>query len=304
MPSLTSRASLPMPDWSRVSPFVLQIHRFGRRIVGRIRHARPENLPRFGAIAVGVIGATGLYGMLLGGHSIAVIDAIADPLGLSIETIDVQGYAETSEIDILQTLWASGSHSLPSLDVDTARKAIEAMPWVESATVEKQYPGTVRVRLNERKPFALWQREKDLWIVDRDGREIVPYATTRFTELPFVVGPGAAREATDILDKMALVPELGTRIRSYVRVGDRRWDLRLDNGVVVRLPELEPIEAAARLMRLDREEQLLSRDIAAVDLRLEDRIVVKLTPAAKERRDKALKERDKLVKQSRKEKPA
>lgn len=304
MPSLTSRPALSMPDWSRVSPVVLQVNRLGRRIVGRIRHARPENMPRFGAIAIGVIGATGLYGMLLGGHSIAVIDAIADPLGLSIEKIDVQGYSETSEIDILQALWSSGSHSLPSLDVDAARQAIEAMPWVEKATVEKQYPGTVHVRLTERKPFALWQRDKDLWIVDRDGREIVPYATTRFTELPFVVGPGAAREATDILDKMALVPELGTRIRSYVRVGDRRWDLRLDNGVVVRLPELEPIEAAARLMRLDREEQLLSRDIAAVDLRIEDRIVVKLTPAAKERRDKALKERDKLVKQARKEKPA
>ncbi|MBB3949196.1 cell division protein FtsQ/DivIB [Aureimonas jatrophae] len=303
MPSLTSRPALPMPDWSRVSPVVLRLHRFGRRIVGRIRHARAENLPRFGAVVIGVIGATGLYGMALGGHTITVIDAIADPLGLSIETIDVQGYSETSEIDILQTLWMSGSHSLPSLDVDAARKAIEAMPWVESASVEKQYPDTVRVRLVERKPFALWQRDKDLWIVDRDGREIVPYATTRFTELPFVVGPGAAREATDILDKMALVPELGTRIRSYVRVGDRRWDLRLDNGVVVRLPELEPIEAAARLMRLDREEHVLSRDIAAVDLRLEDRIVVKLTPAAKERRDKALKERDKLVKQARKEKP-
>jgi len=302
VPSLNPRRPLPMPDWSRVSPAILLVNRLARRLVGRVRNARPENLPRFGAIAIGVMGATGLYGMTLGGHTIAVIDALADPLGLAIETIDVQGYSETSEIDILQTLWMSGSRSLPSLDVEAARRAIEAMPWVESASVEKQYPGTVRVRLDERKPFALWQRDKDLWIVDRDGREIVPYATTRFTELPFVVGPGAAREATDILDKMALVPELGTRIRSYVRVGDRRWDLRLDNGVVVRLPELEPIEAAARLMRLDREEQLLSRDIAAVDLRLADRVVVKLTPGATERRDKALKERDKLVKQLRKEK--
>jgi cell division protein FtsQ len=197
----------------------------------------------------------------------------------------------------------TGAQTLPALDVDAARQAIEAMPWIEKATIVKEYPNRVRIAVVEKQPFALWQRDKDLWIVDHDGKEIVPYATTRFTDLPFVVGPGAAREASDILDKMALVPELDTRVKAYVRVGDRRWDLRLDNGVVVRLPELEPIEAAAAVMRLDRTEGLLSRDIVSVDMRLEDRVVVKLTAAARERREKALKERDKIVKQARKEKP-
>ncbi|MBB3934365.1 cell division protein FtsQ/DivIB [Aureimonas phyllosphaerae] len=291
------------PMFQRVSPVVLRLQRLGRKTVVWIKNARDLPLPRFRTIAAGLLGSTAIYGMVLGSHTTAVIDAVAEPLGLSIDTVDVTGYSETSEIDVLQTLWMAGAQTLPALDVTAAREAIEAMPWIESATIEKEYPNRVKIALVEKKPFALWQRDKDLWIVDHDGREIVPYATTRFTDLPFVVGPGAAREAADILDKMALVPELDQRIRAYVRVGDRRWDLRLDNGVVIRLPELDPIEAAATVMRVDRNEGLLARDIVSVDMRLADRMVVKLTPAAKERWDKVLKERDKLWKQAQKEKP-
>ncbi|WP_062113556.1 cell division protein FtsQ/DivIB [Aureimonas sp. AU40] len=301
MQALNRRLSLT--DFERMHPLALRAQRLGRKIIVWIKNLREMSLPRFRTMTIGLLGSTALYGMVLGSHTVKVVDAIAEPLGLSIEQVDVTGYSETSEIDILQELWATGATTLPALDVDTARKAIEAMPWIESARIEKEYPNRVRIALVEKKPFALWQRDKDLWIVDRDGKEIVPYATTRFTDLPFVVGPGAAREATDILDKMALVPELDQRIKAYVRVGDRRWDLRLDNGVVVRLPELDPIEAAAAVMRLDRDVGLLSRDIEAVDMRLEDRVVIKLTPAAQERRLKALKERDKIVKQARKEKP-
>ncbi|WP_062204568.1 cell division protein FtsQ/DivIB [Aureimonas sp. AU12] len=301
MPSLNHR--LAMPDFRRVSPIVLRLQRAGRKVVFWARNIHRVPLPRFGYLATGLLGSTALYGMVLGAHTASVVDFVAEPLGLSIDSVDVTGFSETSEIDLLQTLWMTGAQTLPALDVDAARQAIEAMPWIESATIVKEYPNRVRIAVVEKQPFALWQRDKDLWIVDHEGKEIVPYATTRFTDLPFVVGPGAAREASDILDKMALVPELDTRVKAYVRVGDRRWDLRLDNGVVVRLPELEPIEAAAAVMRLDRAEGLLSREIVSVDMRIEDRVVVKLTAAAKERRDKALKERDKIVKQARKENP-
>ncbi|MFD2237359.1 cell division protein FtsQ/DivIB [Aureimonas populi] len=260
-------------------------------------------LPRFPVLAVAVLGSTALYGTSLGGHTPAVLDAVSEPLGLTIERVDISGNSETSQIDILQTLYMTGATTLPGLDVVAARAAIETMPWVESASVSKVYPDRVAIEVVEKRPYALWQRGRELMIIDREGEEIVPYATTRFTELPFVVGPGAARDAAELLDRIEVIPELTPRIRAYVYVAQRRWDLHLDNGVVVKLPEFEPLEAAARVVRMDRDTRLLSRDIAAVDMRVDGRMVVKLTPEAKERRDAALKERARVMKQAQREKP-
>ena len=102
---------------------------------------------------------------------------------------------------------------------------------------------------------------------------------------------------------MEVLPELRARVKAYVRVGDRRWDLRLENGLSVLLPEDQPVEALAEVARMDRENGLLSRDIVSVDMRLSDRMVVKLTPDALVRRNAALEEREKLIKRSRKDKP-
>jgi cell division protein FtsQ len=73
-------------------------------------------------------------------------------------------------------------------------------------------------------------------------------------------------------------------------VAERRWNLRLKNGVDVRLPETNVAPALDRLVALDREKKLLSRDIVAVDLRLPDRVSVRLSDAAAQAREDALKD--------------
>ncbi|MCM2503708.1 cell division protein FtsQ/DivIB [Aureimonas altamirensis] len=275
-----------------------------RRVSGYARRLQALPLPSFSVLATVVLGSSALYGMSSGGHTTKVIDTLAEPVGFAIDRVDVTGASETSQIDILQTVYGVGAQTLPALDVDAARTALEAMPWIETASVSKVYPGQLLVEVVEKQPFAIWQRGQDLTIIDRHGVPIVPFATTRYTELPLVVGVGADTAAADLLDEIELVPELKPRIRAYVRIGERRWDLRLDNGVTVRLPEEQPVEAAAEVVRMDRSYGLLARDIAAVDMRLPDRITIKLTPEAKQRRDDAAAERAKLARQAKRGNPA
>ncbi|GGD92283.1 cell division protein FtsQ [Aureimonas endophytica] len=276
----------------------------GRRLaaLGQILSRTP--LPNFATLATVVLGSTTLYGMSIGGHATGAIDSVAQPLGFSIDKVDVAGNTETSEIDVLQALWSTGAQSLPALDVEAARRTLEAMPWIDKAAVAKTYPDRVSISLVEKKPFALWQKGGELAVIDRQGRDIMPYLANRFQSLPFVVGPGADVAAAQLLDGLEKVPELRARVKAYIRVGDRRWDLRLDNGVTVRLPEEGAVEAAADVVRMDKEMGLLSRDIAVVDMRIADRVTVRLTPEAVTRRDAAVKERDKLIARSKKEKPA
>lgn len=254
-------------------------------------------IPRhFGTIGMlTFLSATGAYGMVLGGHSEDVVKATASTLGFAIEQVKVAGNLETSDIDVLGQLDLDGETSLVGLNADAARKAITELPWVESAEVRKIYPGTVLVSMQERKAYAIWQNGKDLSLIDEDGDAIVPFRPGRYGSLPLVVGEGAEKRVKGFIADVSGYPGIAGKVRAYIRVADRRWDLLFENGVRVMLPENEPEKALAQIEKLDRDKHLLSRDIAAVDMRLEDRVTVQLTASGMESRDKVLKDRQKSL---------
>src|SRR5690606_38698373 len=110
-------------------------------------------------------------------------------------------------------------------------------PWVKSASVRKIYPDVLEVTLEEREPFAIWQHGRELSLIDVDGRIIVPFRSERFATLPLVIGRGANERAADFVDRLERVPEPSARTRAIIRVADRRWDIRLENGITIRFPE-------------------------------------------------------------------
>ena len=240
---------------------------------------------------LGFLGATGLYGMVVGNHSQDVVKATASTLGFAIEDVKVVGNHETSDIDILGQLNLDGETSLVGLSAEEARASIAQLPWVQSAEVRKVYPGTVQVALHERQAFAIWQNDKELSLIDAEGDTIVPFRAGRYNTLPLVVGDGAEKVVKGFVDEVANYPALAGKVRAYIRVADRRWDLLLDNGVRVMLPADDPLKALAQIQKLDEEKHLLTRDIMAVDLRLDDRVTVQLTASGMEQRQKFLAER-------------
>jgi len=253
------------------------------------------NVPRYaGTIGMlGFLGATGVYGMVLGGHSENMVKATASTLGFAIEDVKVVGNNETSDIDILGQLELDGETSLVGLSAEAARQAIAKLPWVESAEVRKVYPGTLLVSLEERKAFAVWQNGQELSLIDSAGDTIVPFRPGRYNALPLVVGEGAEKRVKGFVDEVAAYPALAGKVRAYIRVADRRWDILLENGVRIMLPENEPMKALAEVEKMDSEKNLLSRDIAAVDMRLDDRVTVQLTASGMEQREKFLADRKK-----------
>lgn len=242
--------------------------------------------------------AVGLYGMSLGGHGHEVAQSTTAAVGFAIEDVRVSGNEQTSEIDILQLLGLDGTTSLVALDIDAARRKLSALPWVEYAEVRKVYPRTIEVNLKERKAFAIWQHGSDLSLIEKTGAIIAPLKDNKFASLPLFVGRDAEVAAATFAQEMDKWPQLQSRVRAYVRVSSRRWDLHLDNGIVLKLPEDDIPSALALLARLEKDQGVLERDIAAVDLRLRDRTTIQLTSAAVERRQQALDARTKALKKA------
>ena len=212
-------------------------------------------------------------------------------LGLNVAEVTVSGREQTDTRALLAAIGLKRGDAILAFDAAAARERIERIDWVDRATVQRLLPDRVHVEIEERRPFAIWQLRQERVLIDAEGHPIAAIeddsAADAYAQLPFVVGHGAADRAAEIVALMQGEPELAARVTAFVRVSDRRWNLRLENGVDVMLPEKNTAHAIADVARLDRTHRLLSRDIVAVDMRLSDRIGVRLSEEVAEMRAKA-----------------
>lgn len=285
-PSLAARrGGRPAPSPSRI---------FG--LVARIEH----HVPRWaGLAATGLILAGSLgFGVVRGDHLGAVMaslrearDATANAAGFGIAEVAVNGRKQLSVEDVLATGGVSSRTSLLFLDAAGMRERLKRNPWISEATVLKFYPGRLQVDITERSAFALWQMDGHVSVIAEDGAILDSEVTRRVTTLPLVVGKGADTRAKEFLSVLDRHPAVRGSVKAAVLIGERRWNLRLANGIDVKLPEDEVEAALTRLAGLERDDHLFSRDITVIDLRLPDRVTVRLSEAAAEARAARLKEK-------------
>ena len=244
--------------------------------------------------------ATLAYGVVRGDHVPAVAaiwqdarDWAANIAGVHIGSVALSGNHHLTREEVLAIAGITGRTSLLFLDVEQARERLKENPWIADATLLKLYPRELQISIKERAAFALWQKNGAVRVIADDGTMLEPYVAPRLVALPLVVGDGADKRAKEHLGLLDSHPALRDLVRASILVGERRWNLRLKNGLEVRLPETGTAAALERLVALDREKNLLARDIVILDLRLPDRITVRLSDAAAAARIEALKDKPK-----------
>ncbi|MCB1508422.1 MAG: cell division protein FtsQ/DivIB, partial [Hyphomicrobiaceae bacterium] len=269
--------------------------RWMARRVDRLE-ARARASFRIDAAMAGLVLAGAVFsGIIAGGHVEAFTrtlgqssEALLVTAGLAVKAIEIDGLGETAERDVLDYLGVTEATALPFLNPDAARERVEALPWVRSASVRKLYPATLQIHLREFEPFALWQRGERVAVIDREGTVVTEDVPARLQGLPRLYGHGAEAEGAALLDLLERHPAVRTRLAVAEYVGERRWTLHLDNGISVYLPENGLGEALVLLDQLEQREEIFARSIAAIDLRLGDRVTFRLTDDGIQRRDAAL----------------
>ncbi|MES2905856.1 MAG: cell division protein FtsQ/DivIB [Pseudomonadota bacterium] len=242
---------------------------------------------------IGFYAVIGVYGLILGDAFSKVSDSIVGSLastaqsaGFGITEVRVAGGSRLTSDEVTGLLGLQKNASALTLNVNAARERFLDIPWIQSASVRLLMPGTLEVTLIERAPYALWQRAGKVMMLDKEGRKIGAYTDVRFSALPLVVGTGADEQAVALLGELSNYPALQSRLRAAIYVGSRRWNLKFNDGIDVKLPEHNFKAALATLSGLDKDNALLNRDISIVDLRLPDRVIVRMTEgAARDRLD-------------------
>jgi cell division protein FtsQ len=202
--------------------------------------------------------------------------------GLRVTDIVIEGRANTPEPLLWAAIGVTKGDPILGFSLEDTRARIETIPWVEHATVERRLPGTIVVNLQERRPFAVWQNQGKFVLIDRTGQVVTNQDIAQFPHLPLIVGQGAPTSSAGLLDALRERPALAEKVLASVRVGDRRWNLRMTNGTDVMLPEGHEVVALDRLMQLQQQHDVLDRPLAAIDMRLPDRLVFRPKIEAKE----------------------
>ena len=259
-----------------------------------------RTLPNRTGVALTVLmllGSAG-FGIVKGGHldelTAALSDtrnALANSAGFRITTVAINGRKQLSQDEVLAIGGVNGRSSLLFLDAATVRDKLKANPWIADATILKFYPGQLQIDIVERSAFALWQQDGRLSVISEDGAVLEPFVARRFVALPLVVGKGADGKARDFLALLDRYPQVRSVTKAAIFVGERRWNLRLKDGLDIRLPENDVGNALALLSKLDKDDKLFSRDIVAVDMRLPDRLSVQLSEDAGKARDELFKDK-------------
>jgi cell division protein FtsQ len=205
-------------------------------------------------------------------------ESLGSLVPMHVQQVVIEGRANTPDPVLRAALGVIPGQPILAFSVADARARIETLSWVDHATVERRLPGTIVVQLEERRPFAIWQNQGRFVLIDRAGQIVANQDVAAFRQLPLVVGAGAPEHAAALLDDLAAQPALQSRVTAAVRVGERRWNLVLNNGLSVLLPEGQARAALVRLMELQASQALLDRPLQTVDMRLPDRLVLRPRP--------------------------
>lgn len=196
-------------------------------------------------------------------------------MGLRVENVLVEGRNFANKSSVARAVDIGRNEPLFALNLADIRDRLEADPWIESVTVRRQFPNTVKIDLTERTPLALLRRaDKGLSLIDTDGKVITRHPDNRFSKLLIVSGEGAAKALPQLVTYLQAEPNLPEHITSVQYVGARRWNLFTSNDTRIQLPEDDVSLALARLSRYQSEDEVLDQPLKDIDLRQSDRIVL------------------------------
>ena len=245
-------------------------------------------LKRFG-VAVGVLVAVAWVGSWLylsgsftraGNWADGKVLAATAEAGFVARNILVEG-REYTDPEVLKALInVQKGDPLFSFNPDEAQELVEQIQWVEAAHVERRLPDTIYIRLQERQPLALYQKDGKLTLIDYKGDVITRHGLERFKNLVVVIGKDAPERAYDLLENLAAESYIYDQTSNVAYIDERRWDIILKGGMRIKLPADDYGLALRKLGRAQAEDGLLDKDLTGIDMRDPEKIVVRTRPGA------------------------
>lgn len=272
------------PNARRVSPLKPGLRGARNWASAQVRAAghTQKGFVRLVASILAIFGFVIFMGLWLGGVLPQVRQATGDftrarimSMGFVVERVDVMGEGRLHEEDVRKALGVYSGDYLFGIDMEGAQARVESLSWVDRAIVRRLWPDRIVVQIIERQPYALWQHDGKVQVVDVSGEVISDADPTKFVDLTLFVGESSRFAVSDIKTMIIDTPSIAQRNPSFIHVSNSRWDMVLYDGKTrIKLPKDNPKIAMQLLRDLHLKTQILDREVSVIDMRLLDRITI------------------------------
>lgn len=198
-----------------------------------------------------------------------------------VTLVSIEGASDELSLDIREILPIDLPVSQFALDLEGVRRTLEELDPIKSADVRIKPGGLLTISVEERQPAIVWRNETGVELLAADGHRVssVPSRAQR-PDLPQVAGAGADAHIPEALRLIKAATPIHDRMIGLQRIGERRWDVVLTRDIRIQLPEQDPGLALDHALALHAAQDVLNRDIVALDFRNGQRPAVRMTDAA------------------------
>ena len=200
--------------------------------------------------------------------------------GYIVQNVQVTGRDRVPGKDLLDALGIQRGMPLFAYDPHAAQGRVDQLTGVQTVFIERRWPNTIFVRLNERQPVARWQKNDVVQLIDQTGGLVAAKDTDDLTRYPILIGDDVTAQIAPLFQLLQGQPDLLKQLKAATWVGERRWDLTLQNNIVIKLPAQNPQLAIAQLMKLVQQDHIFDKDLELVDLRLPGQAIIRPTKRA------------------------
>lgn len=192
--------------------------------------------------------------------------------GLTVQNVSISGLKKLKKKDILKRLPFSLGGSFLKTDLEESYHALSEIPWIKSLRIERFWPHTIKIFIEEKHPLCIWQFKKIFYLIDMDGDVINVDNIGSYMDLPLVLGEGAPKKAQSVIQILEKLNFLKS-IKAISRIANRRWNLLTNTGLTILLPEKNIEDSLLYLLKLEKSYQILKRAKHQIDLRLHDKLI-------------------------------
>ena len=197
--------------------------------------------------------------------------------GFKIENVLITGTRNLSNNYIKDTIEIYNDGSIFNIDLSSIYNKIKQNAWVKEVSIERILPNIIKIKILENQPIAIWQNKKNNKLITANGDIIFDGNVNDFkNDFPIIKGNKSKENISSILEILETNQNFYENIWSLTFINERRWDLHFNQGLVVRLPSKDIKKAWEKIIKLQKNYNVLNLRLTEIDLRNPKQILGKI----------------------------